>query len=264
MKKALSYGALFLIVFFSFASYVVADYDYNVPEDELFIYEIKSYDEDVAEDVFVDPDIEVVLGEDAEIGAMFAVEIKDVDDIDNFAGKSGAVDGYQFEGWFWNYFDPSVGWTDDEDDFEDPDESDIQEFTTITLPVDPEELSVGFDLLYIWLVFQYTGVPAPVDEYLDDIDWTDIDVSERTLSYEGTGTIYGTLTEDTEFLWEFGSDGVYQGVKSFNEDGELIYEIALKGGFLSSIPGYQFPLLIGIMSLISIGFLIIVRRRVKN
>ena len=68
----------------AFSTLVQGASTWEVEEDKLFIYEITSWDEDLAEDVYVNDDIEYMLGEDAEVGAMKAQMITDVDEIDDF------------------------------------------------------------------------------------------------------------------------------------------------------------------------------------
>ena len=102
-----------------------ASYSWEVPEDTLFVYEIKSFDPDQADDVFVDDDPEAILGEDAEDGAMMARMITDVEEIEDFDGDAVEDDpGWEIDGWLWKY----NSWTTNEDDFEDPEADDVDTF----------------------------------------------------------------------------------------------------------------------------------------
>ncbi|TXT57068.1 MAG: exported protein of unknown function [Promethearchaeota archaeon] len=258
-KNSVVIFMLFCLVSFSTAALGASDYSYGVSEDELFIYEIKSYDEDLAEDAFVNPDIEDALGQGAEVGAMTATMITDIDDIDDYNNDATEDDpGWQIEGWYWN-----TEWTEDEEDFDDPDSSDIWEFT-IKVPEDPEDYGAmlpGWEIFLVWS-FIYTGVPDPADEYLDDIEWADIDVEDSTLVIEGDASTNPTINEDVTFEYEFKSNGQFHSRRILSEDDEVIYEVSLQS-FLSSIPGYN-PTLIGglmVFSIMSLIYLNIIKKQ---
>lgn len=254
MKSKTFLVIMFLLCLVSFTTVVQGanDYTWEVPEDNLFIYEIKSFDEDLAEDIFVNPDIEDVLGEDAEIGAMKANMITDIDDIDDFNNDATEDDpGWEFEGWFW-----SAEWTDNEEDFDDPDTSDITEFSGWRLAQDPEEygtLALFAELIFFLIVIN-VGVPSPADEWLNDIDFATLEVEGSSLVLEYDSTVDASIDEDYDQYWEFKSNGQYNGYRAETTDGDIIYEVNLQG-FLSSIPGYEFPLLLGFMAISLIGVL---------
>jgi hypothetical protein len=233
---------------------------WEVEEDELYVYEIKSFDEDLAEDVFVNDDIEDILGEDAEVDAMMAQMITDVDEIDDFNDDATEDDpGWEFEGWRW-----IAGWTDDEEDFEDPDASDITEYTGIRIPEDPEEYGPlsGFAEVFLLIIITWIGVPSPADDWLDDVDWFSLDPDDETLTLEYDSSSDPTLNEDYEMVWMWDSDGVYQGRQAI-VDGDVIYEIALKKSFFERIPGYDFPLFLGFTAVSTIGLIYIMMKKNK-
>ena len=250
-------GFLFLILI-SFSTTVQGASTWEVEEDKLYIYEIASFDEDLAEDVFVNDDIEDILGEDAEVDAMKAQMTTDVDDIDDFNGDATEDDpGWELEGWVW-----VAPWTDDEDDFEDPEVPDIAEYSNWKIPEDPEEygpMVPGLELFFIGF-FIYTGVPSPADDWLEDIDWADVDADDSVLTYEYDSSLNPLLDEDYEIVWTWDTDGVYQGSEAI-VDGDTIYEIALKKSFLERIPGYELPILLGITAMSTVGLIYIIMKK---
>ena len=247
-----------LLILFSFCTMVRGASTWEVEEDELYIYEIASFDEDLAEDVFVNDDIEDILGPDAEVDSMKAQMITDVDETDDYNNDATEDDpGWVIEGWFW-----SEDWTDDEEDFEDPDSSDITEFSNIRIPEDPEEygsLPPGWEFLLV-LFLMYTGVPSPADEWLEDIDWANIDADGSELAYEYDSATNPNLNEDYEMFWRWDEDGVFLGYEAV-VDGDTIYEVALKRSFWASIPGYELPIVLGVTAFATVGLIYIIMKR---
>ena len=110
------YFLLSTLIFLIVLSSVGNGYSYsmNAKEDKQYIWEIKSFDEDLAFDVYGIDDIEDFYGFGAEVGAMQAYEITDIyNDIDGFDEIWVVVLD------FWD-------WTTDIDDFSDS--PDIEDF----------------------------------------------------------------------------------------------------------------------------------------
>jgi hypothetical protein len=239
MKSKYFVVGFLLLILFSFST-MVRGADWEVEEDELYIYEIKSFDEDLAEDVFVNDDIEDILGEDAEVDAMTAQMITDVDEIDDFNNDATEDDpGWAIEGWIW-----IADWTNDEEDFEDAEVPDISEYSNFRIPEDPEEYGAmipGWELLLV-LLLTYTGAPSPADDWLEDIDWADVDADGSELTYEYDSSGDPTLNEDYEMVWKWDEDGVYLGKEAI-VDGDTIYEV------------------VGITAIASVGLIYIIMRK---
>lgn len=250
--KSKKFLTLFIFVSFICSSAFVqgsTDYAWEVEEDKLFIYEIRSFDEDLADDVYVNSDIEDLLGAGAEVGYMKANMITDVDEIADYNNDGTEDDpGWEIDGWFW-----SEEWTDQEDDFEDPEDSEIFKFSGWKISQDPEVYSMlpGWEVLFFVLI-RYTGVPSPADQWLDDIEWADIEVEGSTLSIEQNAATTSNLDEDIILYYEFQSNGLFKGYRVETTDGDIVYEVSLQS-FLSNIPGYGIPLLTGIMLISIIG-----------
>ncbi len=263
MKKQLFLIGLILLTVMGMSMAVVGASEYEVTEDHLYIYEIREFDEDVMDDTFVYDygDIEGYLGEDAEVGAMTAWMITDVDEADDLGG-SGDIDGWRIDAWSWKL--ATEGWVTDKDDFDDPDSDQISEISNLALYEDAGDYGTIITFFFIDHLFveflKYTGVPTPVDEWLGDLDFQDNewDVNDRSISYKWDDDGV-TFDEDFEKIYTWNSKGELQSYEEYG-GGDLMYELRLQGLF-SSIPGYELPLLLGIAGVTAIGIIYIITRR---
>ena len=250
-----------LLTLIAYSTSVQGASTWEVEEDKLYIYEIKSFDEDLADDVFDTDNIEDVLGEDADIDAMRAQMITDADEIEDFNGDATEDDpGWEFDGWVW------VGdWMNDEDDFEDPEVPDIMEYSDVRIPEDPEEYGLlsGFLELFVFFYIISIGVPSPAEDWLDDGDWSSLDPDDGALTLEIDSSSDPDVYEDYEQVYTWDEDGVYQGVEAI-VDGDTIYEVSLKGGLLDTllgIPGYELPILLGVVGVSAIGIIYVIMKK---
>ncbi len=245
--------------------------EYEVEEDKLYIYEIVSFDEDAMLDMFAYHygNIEEFLGKDAEVGAMTARMITDVSSADDL-GPSNDIDGWELDGWYWKT--NTEGWQTDESKFEDPDSDEIIEFSAWPLYKDAKDY--GTLIEFLWLdyftiyTFMFTGVPTNVEDWLGDLDFeSDVwDHDELTLTFEWDNgdyhPLYKSLADDLTESWTWTDKGEFQVYELVAGDIE-IYQLRLKPGLFDSIPGYEMPLLLGIVGASAIGLIYLISKRNK-
>ena len=235
------YFLLSTLIFLIVLSSVGNGYSYsmNAKEDKLYIWEIKSFDEDLAFDVFGIDDVEDFYGFGAEVGAMIAYEITDIyNDIFDFD------EFWVVEFDIWN-------WTTDIDYF-----SESPDYEGLELYVFKEPQNTS---LTGWII----GVP--IDSYLANINWSDSpyydSVDVKSNGYTGDSTAFDAYTSV-----EYDFNGVWKSTTYLDSDKDVITEVVRysddddekEKGFweklFENIPGFPIELLL-IISLISTGII---------
>ncbi|TXT58091.1 MAG: exported protein of unknown function [Promethearchaeota archaeon] len=261
-KKVISAFVFLSLIGFSLMVQA-ASFEYKAEEDKLYIYEITQFDEDVVEDLYVpDYTLEDLLGKDAEVGAMYCVMITDVDET-----ESGGNDAFAVSGWYWWYNNPSVGWTDDESDFEDPDDDDIWEFDDWIVMEDSDDMGeipsiVSFSS-FIYTV-RYTFIPSPAEDWLDELEFgfDFVEVNGLAIELEYDKDDYPSLNDDYEIHFTWKNNGVFESIKTYG-DGDPMYEVSLKSSLIDdllSVPGYELSILLGFLGVITAGSIFSVKK----
>lgn len=223
-----------------------ADYNLGVAKDDEMISEIKSFDEDLADDYLGEDDIEDVIGKDAEVGAKKKEVVTKIEEVDDLTSKD---DGKDCDGWEVDI--DEWDWTT-KDFKDDPDDD-----STKNVYADPGDLGEDVSILSLPSI-----VGTDVAAYLDDVDWhKDVDQEGTTVTIEidedDAKAWYSKIDGDLILEYRYNSKGVIESTKFMDEDGNVIYEISLAG----LIPGYELPLFLGITAIATIGIVYTIMKR---
>ncbi len=252
----------------SFSVYAASD-DYKIVENTLYIYEIQSLNEELIEKVFVDDKV-INLGENPEIGLIRAHNVTNIEWQKDYNSLTGTHNVWKVEFWYWNWL--SEGWTDDEEDFVNPDESKIYKSTDIYVFENP----VAWPKLIthsIPGILVFTGVPTPVSNYLANL--RHIDSSDYRTSAEGNALMvkiyaqYDSRLDEDYIIWYVWNDqGEFEAEVGTTADNQIIYKVGLKARVLptnsSSISGYELPFLLGAGGISILGIAILIVKRKLN
>jgi len=239
------------IILFSTITQVKADSSYSLgmKKDTEIILEVQIFDEDGLEDVFDEYDD--AIPEDAdEVGMKYKIIVREVDkDAEIDLGILGDYDAFGIEADIWE-------WTAEEFD-EEPDE---EEFEIVWFQ-DPEDINDAYDVVggYGYDVIM-PFAPISVEKYLDEIDdWREDDNEEWKT--QDNMVIHDSIFKEETFVEIFTYDtetGYLIEYKIIDEDGAIIY----KYGLSEFIPGYELPLILGIIGIFTIGLIYIMRKKV--
>ncbi len=230
-------GFLFLTVL-SFSTIVQAtSYDIGVEEDDEIIWQCNTCDEDRMEDIWGKDWDSSGDFEDLEQGKKAKWEITNVDD-EKVLGYDYLI--LEYDAWDWKSGD-KWGKRDDE--------------VTSGRLEDPGDYADNLKPSSPWY-----WIPAPVDKYLDEIDFDkDIDVEGTKVTIDVDEDEYGSGTpdEDVKYIGEYdNAKGILSNLKLLDSDDKIVAEIALQG-----IPGYDLPILLGLTAIFSIGIIYLMKRK---
>ncbi len=245
-----------------------AKYSYNVETGNdkngmQYIYEIKSWDKDAAEDIFGTDNIEDVLGDGAKIGSMQCINLYDADS----SHKGWDIDGFRWTGKWGDYGEPEDVWVEDKKEFNDIDVKYGERYQDGELIIykDPEDWGedINVDDSFLIILKLTMGVPSPVEEYLKSIDWHvgGLSISEFALSFKYDKDD-SNFEEDIWIEYKWDANGLYQGQKWTEDDKDktVIFEIGLQ----KAIPEYAIPICLGILGITIIGIIAIIIRKRKS
>ena len=238
------------IILFSTIAQVKADSSYSlgIKKGTEIILEVQIFDEDGLEDVFDEYDD--AIPEDAdEVGMKNKIIVREVDkDAEIDLGILGDYDAFGIEADIWE-------WTDEEFD-EEPDE---EEFEIVWFQ-DPEDINDAYDVVggYAYDIIM-PFAPISVEKFLDKIDeWKEDDHEEWKT--KDNMVIHDSIFDEETFVEIFTYDtetGYLIEFKILDEDGAIIYQYGLS----EIIPGYEIPLILGIIGIFTIGLIYIMKKR---
>ena len=238
------------IILFSTIAQVKADSSYSlgIKKGTEIILEVQIFDEDGLEDVFDEYDD--AIPEDAdEVGMKYKIIVREVDkDAEIDLGILGDYDAFGIEADIWE-------WTDEEFD-EEPDE---EEFEIVWFQ-DPEDINDAYDVVggYAYDIIM-PFAPISVEKFLDKIDeWKEDDHEEWKT--KDNMVIHDSIFDEENFIEIFTYDtetGYLIEFKILDEDGAIIYQYGLS----EIIPGYELPLILGIIGIFTIGLIYIMKKR---
>jgi len=246
------------IILFSTITQVKADSSYSlgIKKGTEIILEVKIFDKSGLKDVFGDGYDEAIPEDADEVGMRYKIEVTEIiDDAEIDLGILGDYDAFGFEANIWE-------WTDEEFDKE-PDEDEFE----IVWFEDPENIDDAYDVVggYAYdIVMPF--VPIDVAKYLDEIDeWKEDDYEEyktkdNTVIHDSIFDDEDDKEDEENFLEVYTYDtenGFLTRYQIIDEDGVVIYEYGLS----EIIPGYELPLILGIIGIFTIGLIYIMKKR---
>ena len=179
----------------------------------------------------------------------YKIIVREVDkDAEIDLGILGDYDAFGIEADIWE-------WTDEEFD-EEPDE---EEFEIVWFQ-DPEDINDAYDVVggYAYDIIM-PFAPITVEKFLDKIDeWKEDDHEEWKT--KDNMVIHDSIFDEETFVEIFTYDtetGYLIEFKIIDEDGAIIYQYGLS----EIIPGYELPLILGIIGIFTIGLIYIMKKR---
>lgn len=244
---------ILLISWFALPVFTTASentYEIGVSEGDQFVYELKSWDDDLAEEYLGTNDTVCELGSGAEVGAFFAWKAVDIDQSDDIPSikRLGDVSGWEIRIEIWH-------WTTDRSEFEGS-EDDDKDFVIFQEPDD-------YGLLDS-IPFHAEFLPKPVEDYLKDCDW-----DSQFPKYNQSG--YKVSEEDERVTdkisyetreWRY--DGVLKTIVGTTDEGEEIYRIELLQDFQDILMGILISALVMVMAFMGIGIALRRKRDQKS
>ena len=241
------------IILFSTIAQVRADTSYSLgmKKDTEIILEVKIVDKSELKDVLGHDSWESCIPEDADtVGMKQKIKVTAImENAEINLGVIGEYDAFGFEADIWE-------WTIEEFDAE-PDE---EEFEIVWFE-DPEDINDAYKVVdgYAYDIIM-PFVPIDVVKYLDEIDEWEENRYEEWRTKENM-VIHDSIYDEENFLEVYTYDtenGFLTRYQIIDEDGAVIYEY----GLLSEIiPGYELPLILGIIGIFTIGLIYIMKKR---
>ncbi len=217
-------GFLFLTMFAFATMAQAATYSLGVTKGQETVWEIKVIDEDKLEDVGIKDISDYSDGD--KVGMQSKSKVTDIEEKSDY--------------WVITY--DSWDWTDKNFETKADDED-----KTTKIYKDPKDVGGSSAVI--------SGAATPVADYLKAIDWDkDFEVSGTTVKsvgYDlgGKSDLFVSATYDS-------NTGGLSDLKYLNEDDEICYEYGTTG-----IPGYELPVLLGIVGISTIGLIYLVMRK---
>jgi hypothetical protein len=245
-------GIIFLhILLFSTIAQVQAaesSYSLGMKKGTEIILEVEIFDEDGLEDVFEEYEDAIPEGAD-EVGMKYKIIVREVDnDAEIDLGILGDYDAFSIEVDIWE-------WTKGEF-AEDPTE---EEFEIVWFQ-DPEDINDAYDKVggYAYDIIM-PFVPIDVVKFLDEIDeWKEDDHEEWKT--KDNMVIHDAIFGEENYVEVFTYDpntGYLVEYKIIDEDGAIVY----KYGQSEFIPGYELPIILGIIGIFTIGLIYLMKKR---
>ncbi|MFX1394031.1 MAG: hypothetical protein ACFFAH_10695 [Promethearchaeota archaeon] len=251
-EKLLLLGFIFLnILILSAVVHAANDseYSFGINKDMEITLEVKTFDKDGLKDIFSDRWDEVIPEEADEVGMRYRIKVIKVDkDAEIDLGILGEYDAYGIEADVWE-------WTKGEF-AEDP----TDEEKEIVWFKDPEDINDAYEVVggYAYNIIM-PFVPISVVKFLDEIDEWKEDKQEEWKTKDNM-VIHDSIFDEENFVEIYIYDtnnGFLTEYKIKNEDGVIIYEYGLS----QFIPGYEIPLLLGIIGISVIGLIYIMKKK---
>lgn len=190
----------------------------TLAEDTKLIYELRSFDKDLADKYLGNDDSEDLLDDGAKVGAMFAIMVDDVDKKDDIISLD---DGEECDGWEITYY--IWDWEKDAEDLEDKDDATKNVQTVFKNPKD-----LGEDINNTQAKDKLDDtyfVPTPSKTYISCIDFdkdADVEVSSSIVFIEQE------VDDDVVYVYDFKTNGMLRSLKVLTDKDEIIYEISVK------------------------------------
>jgi hypothetical protein len=255
-RKLLGLLTLLILNFLVFIPQVQAQsFSIGIEEDRLYVFKIKSFDEDYFEPY----NISRILGPNASVGAMWAFKVSSIQFSDLLLSHK---DGQPCEGWgifglIWHE------WVLNETIFDDEDKATILASQIYADPKDCGSNMTAINLLTSDFHLLYY-LPTPVEDYLAGLAISalapNITHFSRTLKFTGLANhSSGSHIISRTQTWD-ASTGVLRNVKLTNEGtNEILYEIGLVSHLENTI---SFGMKITIFLLIgTISIIILITRK---
>jgi len=215
----------FIVLFLSCSICFVQAFEFSFvfPEDrrkELIFY---IYNEELNEDYFGNTNFNDPWGNKVQLWDTMAVVITDIDVVDDLTSlKDGKnCDGWEIDVLIWN-------WTSDSSTFND--EEDTTEIKDVIIYEDPEDFGKisNLTLMFLWLV----GVPIPVVDYFDELDFVNSFYEVQGTSIVCTWNITAGKTVKEIFTWD-PSNGAPLGYMIITEKKNIIFQISTPAAIAS-------------------------------
>ena len=226
------------------------NYALGIKKDMEITLEIKTLDKDGLKEVFGDAWKQALPEGADELGLRYKIKVKEVDeDTEIDLGILGEYDAFGFEADIWE-------WT--KGDFaEEPTEDEVD----IVWFQDPEDMNDAYkDVNGYAYDITMPFVPIDVVKFLDKIDEWKEDNHEEWKNKDNM-VIHDSISDEKENFLEIyiydTQTGFLTGYKIIDEGGTVIYEY----GSSQFIPGYEIPIILGIIGIFTIGLIYIMKKR---
>ncbi len=221
--------ALFGFILFSMLAFTTmvqaASYSIGVSAGTETTYEVKTVDNSGLKDCGID-------------------DLGDFTDGDKVGDKcKTVVTKVEEEDDYWKITYDSWDWTS-KDFKSDPDDED----KSYKIKKDPDDVSGSYP--------QISGCAKDVAKYIKAIDWNDdYEIDGTTVTSDGIDLGLGGDKIKVSVTYD-SNTGLVSSFRYLNEDDDVLYEYAS-----SSIPGYEVPILLGVVGLTTIGLIYLVMKK---